>query len=73
MTDAEALHYVQASATALRLPLDDARAQRVATHLARTAVLAQLLDAVALAPDDELAEIYSPLAFPAFPNGRNKL
>jgi hypothetical protein len=72
MTDAEALNYVQASATALRLPLDDARAQRVAVHLARTAVLAQLLDAVALAPEDELAEIYRPLAFPLLPNGHSQ-
>lgn len=73
MTDVELLAYVKASASALDLPLDAARAQRVAGHLARTAVMAQLLDAVPLAPEDELAEIYSPLAFPPLPDGRNQL
>jgi hypothetical protein len=63
MTDAEVLAYVKASAALQGLPLDDAHAQAVALHLARTAQLAQLLDDAALAPDDELAEIYRPLAF----------
>lgn len=72
MTDAEVLAYVQASASALGLPLDALRAQRVADHLTRTAVLAQLLDAAALAPEDELAEIYRPLAFPLLPNGHHQ-
>jgi hypothetical protein len=55
-----ALAYVRASAAALGLPLDTARAQRVAGHLQRTAALAQLLEQSALGPDDELAEIYKP-------------
>ena len=71
MTDAEVLAYVKASAALQGVPLDGARAQRVAMHLARSAHLAALLDAVPLAPDDELAEIYSPLAFPSSPNGNN--
>ena len=41
MTDDEVLAYVKAAALAVSLPLDEARAQRVATHLARTAALAR--------------------------------
>ncbi len=63
MDEAQALAYVQASAAALGVPMDDARAARVAVHLQRTAALAALLQEVELAPHDELAEIYCPLAF----------
>lgn len=70
MTETQVLAYVKASAVAQGLVLDDARAQRVATHLARTAHLAQLLEAAPMTVEDELAEIYKPLAFqPAFHNG----
>ena len=61
MSEAQVLAYVHASAAALALPLDTARAQRVAGHLQHTAALAQLLEQVPLAPHDELAEIYCPL------------
>jgi len=57
------LPYVHASAALLGLPLDPARAQRVATHLERTAAMAQLLEAAPLAPDDEPAQVYCPAAF----------
>jgi hypothetical protein len=63
MNETQLLAYVKASAIAQGLVLDDARAQRVAAHLARTAHLAQLLDGSALAVEDELAEIYKPSAF----------
>ena len=63
MTETQVLAYVKASAVAQGLVLDDDRAQRVATHLARTAHLAQLLDSTLMGVDDELAEIYKPLAF----------
>lgn len=63
MDDTQALAYVTASAAALGLPLDSARAARVAAHLQRTAALAALLQGAELAPHDELAEIYSPAAF----------
>ena len=63
MTDAQVLAYVKAGAALQGLPLDEAQAQAVAVQLARTARLAQLLDDALLAPEDELAEIYSPLAF----------
>ena len=63
MTETEVLANVKASAIAQGLSLDDARARSVATHLARSAHLAQLLDAAPLGPDHELAEIYKPLAF----------
>ena len=60
MTEAQTLAYVKASAAVLGLPLDEARAARVAAHLQRTAALAQLLDDVPLKVDIELAEIYCP-------------
>jgi hypothetical protein len=65
MNETEVLAYVKASAVAQGLTLDDARALRVATHLARAAHLAQLLDATPLAVHDEPAEIYQPKPFPA--------
>jgi hypothetical protein len=57
------LAYVEASAVLLELPLDEARAARVAVHLTRTAAMAKLLDNVPLAVDVEPAEIYCPAAF----------
>lgn len=60
MTDDQTLAYVQAAAAALDLTLPPDRAQRVATHLARTALLAQQLDSFPMGPEDELAEIYKP-------------
>ncbi|HEY1092779.1 MAG TPA: AtzG-like protein [Burkholderiaceae bacterium] len=63
MDEAQALAYVKASATALGVPLDSARAVRVAAHLQRTAALAAVLQGAELAPHDELSEIYSPGAF----------
>ena len=69
MTETEVLAYVKASASAHGLNLDDARANRVVIHLARSAHLAQLLDSAPLCPEHELAEIYKPLAFPPSSNG----
>ena len=63
MTEDDVLAYVRASAALQGLPMDAARAQRVAQHLARTAHLAQLLGDAPMSPEDELAEIYSPMAF----------
>ena len=63
MTNDELLGYVKVTATMLSLPLDEARAQRVAGHLSRTAVLAQLLDDVPLDVQVEPAEIYKPAPF----------
>lgn len=60
MTDEQTLAYVVAAAAALELPLPPDRAQRVATHLARTAALAQMLQNFPLEPEDEPAEIYKP-------------
>jgi hypothetical protein len=59
------LDYVVAAAAVLRLPLDAARAQRVSEILMRTAAIASSLDAVTLAPEHELAEIFRPAPFPA--------
>ncbi|MBK9439774.1 MAG: DUF4089 domain-containing protein [Comamonadaceae bacterium] len=63
MNESDVLAYVKASAIAQGLVLDETRAQRVATHLARTAHLAQLLEDAPLGVDDEPAEIYKPFAF----------
>jgi len=73
MTDTEILTYVQASAAALGLPLDAARTERVVAHFTRTAALAQLLLDAPMAPHDELAEIYKPLAFQPASDMRKKL
>ncbi len=64
MTDDEVLAYVKAAATAVSLPLDEARARRVAEHMGRTAALAKMLDAVPMVVEDEPAEIYKPAPFP---------
>jgi len=58
------LAYVKSAARLLALPLPDAQAARVATHLARTATLALLLDAAPLAAHDEPAQVYAPAPFP---------
>lgn len=60
LTDAQMVQYVQVSATVLGLPVDEARAVRVAAHLQRTAAMAQLLDGLDMTPELELAEIYCP-------------
>ncbi len=60
MSESEALSYVIASAAALDLPLDAARAERVAANLQRTAAIAAPLMKLPLAPDAELVEIYCP-------------
>lgn len=71
MNESEVLAFVKASANAQGLVLDDARAQRVATHLARSAHLAQLLADAPLGVEDEPAEIYKPLAFQPLFNKRS--
>jgi hypothetical protein len=57
------LAYVHVTAVLQGLALDPARALRVAQHLARTAQLAALLEAVPLAPENEPAEIFKPAPF----------
>jgi hypothetical protein len=59
----DVLAYVKAAAVMLDLPLDDARAERVAGHLALSASLAQALEAFPLAPEVEPAEVYCPAPF----------
>ena len=63
MNEADVLNYVKSTAALLGVPLDDARALRVASHLQRTVAMAALLNAANLSVDDELAEIYCPAAF----------
>ena len=64
MGDDDVLAYVNAAAAAAGLPLDAARAQRVAAHLARTAAMARLLESAGLQAHDEPAEVYRPAPFP---------
>jgi len=68
MNEEEVLAYVQATARALDLPLDDTRAQAVALHLGRTAALAKALEAYVLSPEVEPAEVYRPAPFPSQEN-----
>jgi hypothetical protein len=70
MDETQALKYVKASAAALSLPLDEARAQRVAVYLLLSAGFAQALEGFALQVSDEPAEIYCPAPFPASQGGR---
>lgn len=63
MTEEQTLAYVQAAAVAMDLPLDNARAARVAVHLQRTAGLAATLETIPLAPHDEPAELFCPAPF----------
>lgn len=65
MSDDVVLRYVRASAELLALPLDDARCQAVAEHLARTWALASLLEDMPMAPDGETSEVFCPAPFPA--------
>ena len=63
MADETTLNYVLSTAIVLGIPLDAARAERVAGHLQRTRAIATLLDGADLKITDELAEIYCPTAF----------
>ncbi len=65
MLDPAILNYVKAAGALLGIPMDDARAARVADHLARTADMAAALEAVALSPADEPDTLYGPAPFPA--------
>ena len=59
------LEFVRASARFLDLPLDDARAARVAVHLERTRQMVAGLQALPLDAELEPAEIFRPAPFPA--------
>lgn len=65
MADELTLSYVNSTAALLGIPLNTARAERVAAHLQRTRAMATLLDTAELSAHDELAEIYCPAAFKA--------
>jgi hypothetical protein len=63
MEPKDVLDCVTATARIVGIPLDAAQAERVATHLQRTAAMAALLDAFPLHDEDEPAEIYCPAPF----------
>lgn len=73
MDNESTLAYVNSTAALLGVPMDGARAGRVAAHLHRTRAMAALLDTADLPVAEELAEIYCPVAFNANEYGRNKL
>jgi Protein of unknown function (DUF4089) len=63
MDNEATLRYVNSTAAMLGIPMDGARAERVAGHLQRTRAIADLLESAELSASDELAEIYCPRAF----------
>ena len=71
MNQESMLNYVNSTAELLGIPMDAARAGRVASHLQRTVAMAALLDAADLSVEVELAEIYCPAAFKPNEIGRN--
>lgn len=64
MTDFQALAFVNASSAALGLPMDEARARRVAAYLQLASGFAQLIESVEMGPEAEPAELFSPASFP---------
>ena len=66
----DVLGFVKATAALLDVPLDDARAERVAGHLATSAALADALEAYPLPPEAEPAEVYCPAPFSTDGGGR---
>jgi Protein of unknown function (DUF4089) len=64
LAGSDMLAYVRSAAALLSLPLDEAQALRVATHLTQTAALARQLEPASMAPADEPAQLYCPLPFP---------
>ena len=64
MTEHDLIPYVRAVAAVMNLPLDDARTQRVALHLARTAEMARQLEQFPLQAHDEPATLYRAAPFP---------
>ena len=73
MNETSTLDYVNSTAALLGIPMDAARAGRVASHLQRTLAIAALLDAANLSVEVELAEIYCPAAFKSTEVGRTQL
>lgn len=63
MEEQDVREYVKTSARLLGLPLDDEQTTRVATHLQRTAAMADLLDAFPLLDDDEVVEVFCPAPY----------
>lgn len=68
MEEQDVLAYVKACARVLGLPLDEEQTARVATHLQRTAAMAELLDAFALRDEDEVAEVFCPAPYMPSPH-----
>ncbi len=65
MTDPQLLAYANASAQALGIPMDAERALRVAGYLRLSGNFAGLLEALAMGPELEPAEVFCPAPFPS--------
>ena len=63
MIDESTLAYVTSTATLLGIPMDAARAERVASHFQRTRAMSAMLNNADLPVTEELAEIYCPATF----------
>ena len=63
MNHESTLNYVTSAAVLLGIPMDAARAERVASHFKRTQAIAALLGSAELSITEELTEIYCPIAF----------
>jgi hypothetical protein len=66
MEEQDVRGYVSATARLLGLPLDEDQTARVATHLQRTAAMAELLDGFPLLDDDEVVEVFCPAPYIPF-------
>ena len=70
MNAQHALDYVKAAAAVVKLPLDEARAGRVADYLMLAEGFARALEEFPLDGADEPAEVYCPAPFPVATGGR---
>jgi hypothetical protein len=68
MEEQDVRAYVNTAARLLGVPLDEAQTTRVATHLQRTAAMAELLETFPLLDDDEVVEVFCPAPFHPSPN-----
>ena len=73
MIDESTLAYVTSTATLLGIPMDAARAERVAGHFQRTRAMAAILGCADLPVAEELTKIYCPAAFKPNEIGRKQL
>ena len=72
LTLEQARAHALSSAALVAVPMDSARAERVAGYIALTARFAALLESAELAPHSEPAELFCPAPFPPEPTGEGQ-